>query len=106
MKIIRHYLELVRFSHTLFALPFALAAFFAALKQRDTGMDWVLLGWVLVCMVSARTAAMAFNRLVDREIDRHNPRTANRHLPRGLVTVAEVGVLVALCCGFYQKLTL
>ena len=86
---IRRYLELVRFPHTIFALPFALIAFFVALRVRGTGLDWTVLGWVLLAMISARTAAMAFNRIVDREIDARNPRTARRHLPRGEVAAAE-----------------
>ena len=76
---------LVRFSHTLFALPFALAG--ALLAARLHGAPpWMT--WVLVCvaMVCARTAAMAWNRLVDRRFDAANPRTAGRHLPRGLVS--------------------
>jgi 4-hydroxybenzoate polyprenyltransferase len=68
--------EFVRFSHTVFALPFALIAFFVAGKGK---VSLPLLGWVLVCMVTARTAAMCFNRLVDWDFDRKNPRTALRH---------------------------
>lgn len=88
----RHYLELVRFSHTLFALPFALMALFLA-----TPGEWPrarTTAWILVCMVGARTAAMAYNRLVDRDVDALNPRTRNRHLPAGFVRVAEVVALV------------
>ena len=98
---LRTYLELVRFSHTVFALPFALMAVLIAVRLGGDG------GWsqpclwlrmsagVLLCMNSARTAAMAFNRLVDRQIDAANPRTANRHLPRGDVRVDEVLLLIA-----------
>ena len=95
---VRTYLELVRFSHTVFALPFAMIAVLIALAQpgaRD-GSAWLRqVAGVLVCMVTARTAAMAFNRLVDRTFDAANPRTAGRHLPRGAVGVAEVMALVA-----------
>jgi len=91
---IRHYLDLVKFPHTVFALPFALIAFFSALHVYRFELTWGLLGWVLLCMVTARTAAMAFNRLVDREIDARNPRTANRHLPRGIVSGEEAWSLV------------
>jgi len=99
---LRSYLELVRFSHTIFALPFAAAASLLALARG--GDAWYASGGaallrpcvgVLVCMVAARTAAMAFNRLVDRDFDAANPRTAGRHLPRGAVTPGEVIGLVA-----------
>jgi len=92
-----HYFGLVTFSHTVFALPFALMAFFAALRVRGGGVDPALLGWVLVCMVTARTAAMAFNRIVDRQIDARNPRTRGRHLPRGILTGSEAWALIAVC---------
>ncbi|MBK6940160.1 MAG: UbiA family prenyltransferase [Planctomycetes bacterium] len=88
----KQYLELVRFSHTLFALPFALMALFLALPG-----EWPsprTTAWILVCMVGARTAAMAYNRLVDRDVDAENPRTRNRHLPAGFVGVTEVVLLV------------
>ena len=108
MSRIRTYLELVRFSHTVFALPFAvIAALLAARRGIDPGLTAGALGWlrpaagILLCMVAARTAAMAFNRLVDRTIDASNPRTASRHLPRGDVGVAEVlGLVVASSAAF------
>jgi 4-hydroxybenzoate polyprenyltransferase len=95
---VRRLLELIRFSHTLFALPFAL---FSALlawyaKQR---FQWVELAGILSCMVFARSAAMAFNRLADRDIDAANPRTAGRHLPAGLLTVRAVWVFTLLCAA-------
>ena len=105
---LRTYLELVRFSHTIFALPFAIMAVLIALAA-DGGpaiaegwLPWLkYLGGILICMVTARTAAMAFNRLVDRTIDAANPRTASRHLPRGAVGVTEVlGLIVASCAAF------
>lgn len=96
---IKPYLELIRFSHTVFALPFAL--FSAALAWRQTefrGRD--LLG-ILVCMVCARSAAMAFNRLVDRDLDATNPRTAGRHLPAGVLTSRAVWAFTGVCvAGF------
>ncbi|MDO4573577.1 MAG: 4-hydroxybenzoate octaprenyltransferase [Planctomycetia bacterium] len=108
---IRKYLELIRFSHTLFAMPFALLA--AAMAWFGDGIsptlpfrvwDWV---GILVCMVFARAAAMAFNRVVDRKIDALNPRTKNRHLPAGKITTAQavgftgvcaLGFLAGTCC--------
>ena len=84
-------LGMIKFSHTLFALPFALLG--AALAAR-TSTGWTLrpLDWlaILLCMVTARSAAMAFNRLVDRKIDAQNPRTAMRHLPAGKLPVSSV----------------
>ena len=82
MTDIRRWLSLVRFSHTLFALPFALAGLLAASHGHPKWYDLVL---VLCCMVTARNAAMAFNRLIDAEHDAANPRTANRDIPAGRV---------------------
>ena len=111
---LRTYLELVRFSHTVFALPFALMAALIAARagigQPPGGDGWWawarLFGGILLCMVSARTAAMAFNRLVDRSIDAANPRTAARHLPRGAIGVGEVVLVIALACGLFIASTL
>ena len=108
---LRSYLELVRFSHTIFALPFALMAvilaFQAPAPAATSPAEWWRRGLgVLLCMVTARTAAMAFNRLVDRSFDAANPRTATRHLPRGDLAVGEVFGLVALSCGAFIASTL
>ncbi len=110
---LRTYLELVRFSHTIFALPFAVMAGLIA-AQRDAtefpgrpGEHWFWLAvGILACMVTARTAAMAFNRLVDREIDSRNPRTAGRHLPAGLLLVGDVTRLVLISSGLFVAATL
>ncbi|MGL6095305.1 MAG: UbiA-like polyprenyltransferase [Fimbriiglobus sp.] len=92
-------LELIRFSHTVFALPFALMS--AALAWADERFRPVDLLGILLCMVFARSAAMAFNRLVDRRIDAKNPRTAGRHLPAGLVSVGTVaGFTAVMSAGF------
>lgn len=95
-SLLRRYLEMIRFSHTLFALPFAvLASVWAVAVPRSVSglsgveITWRLLG-VLLCMVTARSAAMAFNRLVDARIDAANPRTARRHLPAGKLTSGQV----------------
>ncbi len=108
---LRSYLELVRFSHTIFALPFALMAailaFQAPAGAATSPADWWRRGLgVLLCMVTARTAAMAFNRLVDRSFDAANPRTATRHLPRGDLGVGEVFGLVVASCGAFIAATL
>jgi 4-hydroxybenzoate polyprenyltransferase len=100
----RMLLELVRFSHTVFALPFALLS--AALAWQDEKFRWEDLLGILLCMVFARTAAMAFNRLADRHLDAKNPRTANRHLPAGTLRAATVWALTLACCGGFVASTL
>ena len=87
---VRHFLELVRFSHTVFALPFAMLSAVIAWSEPGSEFRWRDLIGILVCMVTARSAAMAFNRLVDRDIDADNPRTAKRHLPAGVLSVSAV----------------
>ena len=87
---VQHFLELIRFSHTIFALPFAMLSAVIAWAQADSIFRWRDLAGILICMVTARSAAMAFNRLVDRDIDKENPRTARRHIPAGLLSVRAV----------------
>src|SRR5687768_9102808 len=87
------YLSFVRFSHTVFALPFAFAG--ALLAARHVGITWSAVGWILVAMVSARSAAMGFNRLVDARLDAINPRTATREIPRGAMSVREAAAFIA-----------
>jgi len=92
----QRFLELIRFSHTIFALPFALlASFWAWIVPSPVPEIPVRFGWssglgILLCMVCARSFAMAVNRLLDRKWDGENPRTANRHLPAKLLGVSEV----------------
>ncbi|MGB0931146.1 MAG: UbiA-like polyprenyltransferase [Chitinophagales bacterium] len=89
MPNLQNFLSLVKFSHTIFALPFAIIGFFLATHHPDFGyeFEWYKLLLVLLCMVFARSAAMAFNRYVDRDIDLKNPRTATvREIPRGAVS--------------------
>lgn len=81
----KNYLSLVKFSHTIFALPFALIGFTLALKLSSAEFSWQIFALMLVCMVTARNAAMAFNRWVDRDIDKSNPRTAVREIPSGKI---------------------
>ncbi len=107
IRLVRLFLELIRFSHTVFALPFAaLACVFAAIVPPSDFLAWPtlvqrLVG-VLICMVTARSAAMAFNRLVDVRIDAANPRTATRHLPAGQLTARQVWLFFGLMCvGFF-----
>ena len=89
---IRTYASFVRFSHSLFALPFALVG--AMLAARTAGFDWWRLVWISACMVTARSAAMGFNRLVDARFDAKNPRTASRELPAGRMTTGEARLFV------------
>ncbi len=88
----RRLLELVRFSHTVFALPFSLAALVMAWSMRSQPLRWQEVLGILLCMVMARNTAMSFNRLVDRHLDAQNPRTQGRHLPAGLLSVRTVVV--------------
>jgi 4-hydroxybenzoate polyprenyltransferase len=100
----RRFLELVRFSHTVFALPFALLA--AVLAWRDVAFRWRDLIGILLCMVLARSAAMAFNRLADRDLDAGNPRTQRRHLPAGLLSAAAVAAFTLVCSAGFVAATL
>ena len=84
----------VRFSHTVFALPFALAAMVVAARDHHGWPGWKTFGLILAAMVCARTCAMAFNRIADRKFDALNPRTAKRHLPAGTISLASA---IALC---------
>jgi 4-hydroxybenzoate polyprenyltransferase len=93
---LRHVGSLVKFSHTIFALPFALAAVVLAAPYGQ--VTWLRVALIVLCIAAARTAAMAFNRLVDRDIDAQNPRTADREIPRGALSVGFVRALVAGSC--------
>ncbi|ODT98532.1 MAG: 4-hydroxybenzoate octaprenyltransferase [Planctomycetes bacterium SCN 63-9] len=104
---VREFLDLIKFNHTLFALPFAIFGGALAAHRPDgwTGrvQDWV---GILLCMVTARSAAMAFNRLVDRSFDARNPRTATRHLPAGRLSVASVALFTAISALLFIASTL
>lgn len=81
----KEYLSLVKFSHTIFALPFAMVGFTLAIAHPDYSFSWKIFLLVLLCMITARNAAMAFNRYVDRYIDNKNPRTSDREIPSGVI---------------------
>jgi len=86
------YFAFVRFSHSVFALPFALTG--ALLAWREQPFSWVQVAWIIVCMVAARSAAMGFNRVVDARFDALNPRTAMREIPRGVMRRWEAALFV------------
>lgn len=91
----------VRFSHTVFALPFALAAMLIAARDHRGWPGWRVFGLILACMVCARTCAMAFNRIVDRKFDALNPRTARRHLPAGAISLfSAISLCMLSAAGF------
>jgi 4-hydroxybenzoate polyprenyltransferase len=96
---LKTYAAFVRFSHSVFALPFALAG--ALLAGRSTPITWTVVGWILVAMVAARSAAMGFNRLADARLDALNPRTANRELPRGAMSTLEAIVFVVVASAAF-----
>jgi 4-hydroxybenzoate polyprenyltransferase len=107
----RRFLELVRFSHTVFALPFALLAaimawWLNAHEQPPVPFQAKQLVGILWCMVTARSAAMAFNRIVDRRTDAANPRTSGRHLPTGQLSLTAVVLFVVLCSAGFVAGTL
>ncbi|MCX8021073.1 MAG: putative 4-hydroxybenzoate polyprenyltransferase [Chitinophagaceae bacterium] len=130
MQSLAHYLRFIKFSHTVFAMPFALIGFFLGFMATGNPSDnirstlsfheifqlkkndfFALLGLVVLCMVFARSAAMAFNRYLDRTYDALNPRTANREIPRGIITPRNAlvfmilnAVLFIICTYFINRL--
>ena len=131
MSKVKSYLSLIKFSHTIFAMPFALIGFFLAFKtgftnsiQGSNAGKWInlndntlfyqglkLFGLVILCMIFARSAAMAFNRYLDRNIDANNPRTAIREIPKGIITAKNAlaftivnCLLFIACCFFINKI--
>ncbi len=108
---LRQILEMIRFSHTLFALPFALLAgvmawALNARSEPPVAWRWQELAGIICCMVFARSAAMAFNRLADWRLDARNPRTERRHIPAGLLTWNSVALFFAICANGFVASTL
>jgi len=99
LKRLAVYASFVRFSHSVFALPFALAG--ALLASRHVAVSWPTIGWILVAMVSARSAAMGFNRIADARLDALNPRTAARELPRGVMSQREAIAFVVVASAAF-----
>ena len=107
MSKIGDYLRLVKFSHTIFAMPFALLAFTYAWKMGDHSAELVmLLLQVVACMVFARNVAMGFNRWADRKIDAENPRTANREIPAGVISSRGAVVFILINALLFVATTL
>ena len=99
---LKNYLSLIKFSHTIFALPFALIGFTLAVSQKEYAFTWDKLLFVLLCMVFARSAAMAFNRYIDRDIDTANPRTAKiREIPNGTIKERSALRFVIVNCMLF-----
>jgi 4-hydroxybenzoate polyprenyltransferase len=96
---VRTWARTVKFSHSIFALPFALSG--AALAAAEGGITLPQVGWIVVAMVGARNAAMGFNRLVDHEIDRRNPRTSGRELPSGALSRRSVAAFTLVLSALF-----
>ena len=101
MNIVSRYASLVKFSHTIFAMPFALLSYVYAIVSTNTPFEWLLLVKILLCMVFARNAAMGFNRWSDRDIDARNPRTASRDIPAGRITPRAAMTFVVVNCVLF-----
>lgn len=101
----KNYLSLVKFTHTIFAMPFAMVGVFLAHFLNDLSFRWDKLGLVMLCMILARNAAMAFNRYLDRDIDILNPRTASREIPAGIISSQSALVFVLINCVLFIATT-
>ena len=100
---LKNYLSLIKFSHTIFALPFALIGFTLAVSQKEYAFTWDKLLFVLLCMIFARSAAMAFNRYIDRDVDTANPRTAEiREIPNGTIKEGSALRFVIVNCMLFM----
>lgn len=104
-RFMKNYLSLIKFSHTIFALPFALLGFFLGTLQSGQGFSLRLFVLVLLCMIFARSAAMAFNRYLDRDIDQANPRTATREIPAGIISPRAALAFVIVNCLLFITTT-
>jgi 4-hydroxybenzoate polyprenyltransferase len=119
MKTVKNYLSLIKFSHTIFAMPFALIGFFLGIDQIQHIFSpttwqktkfyfehkWFIFILVILCMVFARSAAMAFNRYLDRKFDTLNPRTSMREIPKGIITPKNALTFTIICCGLFVVCT-
>lgn len=96
MKDFSKYLSFIKFSHTIFAMPFALLGFFLGLDHTTLDFDYKIFILIILCMIFARNSAMAFNRLIDRKIDAKNPRTAVREIPSGKISIFNARLFVVI----------
>lgn len=101
----KKYFSLVLFAHSIFAMPFALIGFFLGVTTTSNPFNWYLFALVILCMVFARNAAMAFNRYLDRNIDAKNPRTVTRDIPSGKISAAEALTFVIVNCVLFVVAT-
>jgi 4-hydroxybenzoate polyprenyltransferase len=101
----KKYLSLVTFSHTIFAMPFAIIGFFLAVTTTSYRFDWVKLVFMVLCMVFARNSAMAFNRYLDRDVDAKNPRTKQRDIPAGRISPASALTFTIVNCVLFVTTT-
>ena len=112
-KSLKNWFSLVKFSHTIFAMPFALIGFFLGANQMENDLSIILLLKVILCMIFARNAAMSFNRYTDHTWDKLNPRTSEREIPKGIISPKAALVFVIInsvafiiTTGFINRLTL
>ena len=101
----KKYFSLVLFAHSVFALPFAMIGFFLGVSTTNAPFNWLLLVLVVLCMVFARNAAMAFNRYLDRNIDAKNPRTSMRDIPAGKISASSALTFVVINCVLFVATT-
>src|SRR5476651_2096404 len=101
----KKYLSLVTFTHTIFAMPFAIIGFFLAVTTTSYRFDWLKLVLMLFCMVFARNSAMAFNRYLDRNIDAKNPRTKQRDIPAGRISATSALTFTIINCLLFVGVT-
>lgn len=101
----KNYLSLIKFSHTIFAMPFALVGFTLGIYESKTSVDWRILLCIVLCMIFARSAAMAFNRYLDRDIDVKNPRTVVREIPAGIISPTAALTFVIINCLLFMATT-
>ena len=101
----KKYFSLVLFAHSIFAMPFAMIGFFLGVTTTDKPFNWLLLVLVVLCMVFARNAAMAFNRYLDRNIDAKNPRTSMRDIPAGKISASSALTFVIINCVLFVVTT-
>lgn len=113
LRSFKNYFSLVKFSHTIFAMPFALIGFSLAVSREDYSFNFTLLILIILCMIFARNAAMGFNRIVDRRYDALNPRTQNREIPAGVIEPGSAtafviinSLLFIVTTAFINRLTL